>query len=837
MPAVEQLLDDLADAVLDGGTVDWVAAESSADAASRPIVQHLRLVASVARLHRNLVPEKGSPVDGAAMPDRWGHLRLVERIGRGAFGEVFRAWDSRLDREVALKLLPAPPPSGSDAESSIIREGRLLAKVRHPNVVTIYGAEQIGVRIGLWMEFVRGDTLEHLLQKGTIFDEAEAVAIGAELCRAVSAVHAAGLLHRDIKAHNVMRAEDGRIVLMDFGAGRELDADSSSDLTGTPLYLAPEVLAGGPATIQSDVYSLGVLLYHLVTGSYPVKGRTVRDVRLAHERSERIGIRRVRPRLRPALARAIERAIDPRPEGRYENVDAVRDALRRNLEALQPRPVIRRLAYGLAAAAFVVLVALLAWEIRARMTGDDRSMATRLASLFPGPEVIVVQPFKNPGGHVNGELLADSITDGLNRQLSIIPGLETRSQYSSLKNGPRDLANVSRLLSADLVVVGDVQFSGSTLLITAALVSVGNDRELWTDTFERRLESEGDVVGVIEDLTRAIVNELRLKPGRTQRRYDTDIDTFLKYRQALELRDRRRQFYLKGIPLLEEMTRSDSPYAPALAVLATAYGDQAALFPDADGNTIPLDDAVAKMAPLIKQALEADPRMAEAHAALGYLRAIEQRWMEAEESFREAIELEPSMTNLYVDFVHSTLLPWGRLEESLETLEKALEVDPLSLNVRRSLGIVQLFAGLYPDAELSCQSLLADPTFGLGTSWCLWVPFFNSERDKVPEQMEKFALTERGRLVEGATGWLHAIRGQRVEAYEIAAQLDWLPPRQAEIYGLLRDTNRVFVALERLAVMNPLRAGSELSNPVVGLRGDDPRVVAFRRKLRFPPTR
>ena len=153
----------------------------------------------------------------------------------------------------------------------------MLANVRHPNVVTLYGAEQISDRIGLWMEFVRGHTLEQILDERKVVSAAEAIGIGLELCRAMSAVHGAGLLHRDIKTHNVMRAEDGRIVLMDFGTGRELEDDASSDLAGTPLYLAPEVLHGQQATVQSDIYSLGVLLYHLVTGSYPVHAQTVRE--------------------------------------------------------------------------------------------------------------------------------------------------------------------------------------------------------------------------------------------------------------------------------------------------------------------------------------------------------------------------------------------------------------------------------------------------------------------------------------------------------------------------------------------------------------------------------
>ncbi len=401
MPASQQLLDDLAGAVLDGAAVDWEQAESSAGADAR-FVRHLRLVASVARVHRDALPDasltsSGPVLSHAPPPERWGHLRLLERVGRGAFGEVYRAWDTRLDREVALKLLTAAPSRSGTQPDTIIQEGRLLARVRHPNVVTIHGAEQIGDQIGLWMEFVRGQTLEQLLRQGKVFTGADVVRIGVDLSGAVSAVHAAGLLHRDIKAHNVTRADDGRVVLMDFGTGKELDDSSSSDLAGTPLYLAPEVMAGQPATVRSDIYSLGVLLYHLLTNSYPVRGRTIRDVRRAHERNERVGLRTSRPDVRPALARVIERAIDPDLSRRYANVAA----LTRALTALQRRAGVPRIWYALAGVAAIVLVAAGALEIRARVSGDRRSLAVRLGSLMAStanpienPSVVVL-PFRN----------------------------------------------------------------------------------------------------------------------------------------------------------------------------------------------------------------------------------------------------------------------------------------------------------------------------------------------------------------------------------------------------------------------------------------------------------
>ena len=177
----ERLVTDLARAVLDGTPIDWAGAESSADEANRPVLAELRVLAALADVHRRLPPHDDTvpattPGDRGGTLTHWGHLRALERIGSGVFGEVYRAWDTRLDREVALKLIDVDPAVSDGSSSSIIHEGRLLARVRHPNVVTIYGAEQIGARIGLWMEFVRGRTLKQIVDDGRVFSEAEAVA-------------------------------------------------------------------------------------------------------------------------------------------------------------------------------------------------------------------------------------------------------------------------------------------------------------------------------------------------------------------------------------------------------------------------------------------------------------------------------------------------------------------------------------------------------------------------------------------------------------------------------------------------------------------------------------
>ncbi len=224
-----QRIAELAEVVADSRTLDWDAAWNSVDDESeRETIAKLRAVASIGRFFATVGTARGSLrhplISAGAM---WSALRVLEHVGSGRFGDVYRAWDPALDRDVALKIL-RPIDDDDAAETQVVEEGRLMARVRHPNVVSIYGAQRIGGATGLWMEFIKGRTLAaELAERGTCGDE-EIARVGVELCRALEAVHGAGLVHRDVKAQNVLRDEGGRIVLGDFGTGREVAEFSSA---------------------------------------------------------------------------------------------------------------------------------------------------------------------------------------------------------------------------------------------------------------------------------------------------------------------------------------------------------------------------------------------------------------------------------------------------------------------------------------------------------------------------------------------------------------------------------------------------------------------------------
>jgi serine/threonine-protein kinase len=329
VPTDKPWLEAAARAVADGEPIDWNDLPADRAGQDQATLAHLRLIAHIADVHRSasMLPatesksQDGDPTMRAAT---WGPFTLGERVGGGAYGDVYRARDVRLDRDVALKLLRA----GSVSAQGVVEEARLLARIRHPHVVTVFGADVHDGRVGLWMEFIHGRSLEREIAESGRLTAVEAARVGIDVCNALTAVHAAGLIHRDVKAANILREGGGRIVLMDFGAGCEDAGDGDATArgaAGTPLYLAPEVLKGEPASPRSDLYSVGVVLYHLVTGDYPTTGRTLEDLRGGL--NERNHLDETRQGLPPAFVNVVECALAHAPDDRFESAREMESAL------------------------------------------------------------------------------------------------------------------------------------------------------------------------------------------------------------------------------------------------------------------------------------------------------------------------------------------------------------------------------------------------------------------------------------------------------------------------------------------------------------------------------
>jgi Tol biopolymer transport system component len=318
--------------VSDGRTVDWDEVDRrTTDDEARNIVENLKRLEAVIHGHRSADDGDGRAAPpGESATGHWHHLVLFERVGRGAFGDVYRAWDTKLDREVALKLRTRPPSTGRSPDS----EARNLARIHHPNIVTVYGVEEIDGQVGIWMEYIQGQTLADMVNERGPMSAREVVGIGIDLCGALSALQAASLLHRDIKAQNVMRQVGGRIVLMDFsGAWTSEAGETATDFSGTPAYMAPELFDGRPTSIASDIYSLGVLLFYLLSGRRPVEAGSLAELKEAHARGARTRLRDLRPELPEGVVQIVERAAAHDPHERFHSAGELEHALTGTLGA------------------------------------------------------------------------------------------------------------------------------------------------------------------------------------------------------------------------------------------------------------------------------------------------------------------------------------------------------------------------------------------------------------------------------------------------------------------------------------------------------------------------
>jgi eukaryotic-like serine/threonine-protein kinase len=450
----DEILERLAESVADGSPVDWDA-ESSADESIRRRLTRLRILQSIGSA-------SGMPQDAGAMPgpavggiegaregERWGHLEIREKVGEGVFGDVFRAWETTLEREVAVKFLRLGS-SATPFAAHVLQEGRTMARVRHPNVITVYGAEELEGRVGFWMEYIRGDTLEDILEKQGMLGAREAAMIGVDLCRALAAVHQAGLVHRDVKTRNVMREEGGRIVLMDFGTGVETQPGGQIRAfasAGTPVYQAPEILRGEPASPRSDLFSLGVLLYRLVTRSYPVEAASFDELREAYALGKLRLLRDARPDLPAAFSQTVERAIALDPGDRFETAGDMERALEVTLDA--HRNASSRTDAGID----VMAAGAETPPARTSRRIPRGRLAVLLAvALFLGVGTVAVVTHRSPVGGRHPETdripvaVADCVNETSERELDGLAGMLTTSLEQS-----RQLAVLTRSRMSDIM--------------------------------------------------------------------------------------------------------------------------------------------------------------------------------------------------------------------------------------------------------------------------------------------------------------------------------------------------------------------------------------------------
>jgi serine/threonine-protein kinase len=683
----DSLLARLTSAIADGLDVDWALVESNTtNPEELAIVRQLRVLADVGGVFKQSIADAPAPLpsSGATGADlsqpgiqadgerpelaRWGPFEIRAKVGTGTFGTVYRAWDPGLEREVGVKLLHNV---SSRSASRLVDEARLLARVRHSNIVTIFGADQFEGEVGFWMEFVNGRTLKQIhAEQGTCSAE-EALLFGLDLCRALAAVHRAGFLHCDVKAQNVMRETGGRTVLMDFGAAALIHArtGSRSFIGGTPLYLAPEVLAGGAPSVRSDLYSLGVLLYFLVSGDFPVFGTTLRELNDAHAARKRRWLRDLRPELPAPFVRAVDDAIAVLPESRPDSAGA--------MEALLERAAGRSVS--------------------------EMSRSMRVEREKPAQPSIAVLPFADLSPDKGLAYFCEGIAEELLEALRAVPGVRVVGRSSAFRftSSVDDPRHVGTVLNVGSVLEGSVRTSGNRLRVVARLIDTEDGSQLWSERFDRQLD---DVFAVQDEIAQASVRalgarfggpELRTAPASGLAATTSSLEAYTLYLKGRFCWNQRTEPALKAsAAYFEEAVKNDVNYASAHAGLADAYatlGLYGVLSPD---NAMPKARAAAQ------RAIELAGTLSAPHATLACVTAVfDWNWRGAEAGYRRAIMLNSSDPVAHQWYAINHLVPLQRFDEAAEQLRLAKDADPLSTPIRVSGGIFSYFAHRFDEAE------------------------------------------------------------------------------------------------------------------------------------------
>lgn len=669
----------LAQAVADGSDVDWDRAESDAvSPQDRALVQQLRQLARLGAAARAELSE-------------WGPLEIRRPIGRGSFGSVYLAWDRRLERDVALKLL----------DGVVTHEGAILARVRHANVVTIHGADVFEGRAGLWMEFIEGQTLKAIVERAGRFGAAEATIIGCDLCRALAAVHREGLLHRDVKAQNVMREAGGRIVLMDFGTGGLAGTDLP--LAGTPVYLAPEVIDGQAPSIATDIYALGVLLFYLATAAFPVEGGSFVEIRERHARGQRQRLRDVRPDLPVPFVRAVDRmtAVDPheRPASAGAAEALLEAALHTNDDGagIAPvRPSTSDSAQRVPRATWHAVVATAVLGLLATGGWWWSSPRPTPAPAVDRPSVAIL-PFRNLSPEDPAEeYLTEGLTDDLSAQLAtlkdvrVIAGVSTRRYRSGAKTN----REIGTELGVGAILVGSIRRDADRVRIVSRLEDAQSGAQLWSGSFERELK---DVFIMQSEVARkiavALKGELSAPEAQAlERRQRTDFETARLYAKGrYYLRLRTEDGLNQSVQYFNQAIARDAGYAPAHAGLADSYTALGTY------GILPRAEAFARAADAARRAVALDESLAEGHAALGYALKNRFEWTAAETSFRRALALKPAWPTAH-HWYSIFLTQHGRFPEAITEAKAAIALDPLSIGPNMQFAAALLMARRYADA-------------------------------------------------------------------------------------------------------------------------------------------
>ncbi len=754
------------------------------------------------------------------------HYRILDKLGAGGMGEVYLAEDLRLGRKLALKILPAEFTKDQMRVARFQQEARAASALNHPNIITIYEiGEESSVHF-IATEHIAGQTLRQFMRSDRM-DLREALDIATQIASALQAAHEAGITHRDIKPENVMIRPDGYVKVLDFGLAKltepgrreeeteglrergteqvtlilpveqNLSVQPSTSpslnpsvpqsplstpgmLMGTVTYMSPEQARGLTVDARSDIFSLGVVLYEMLTGRVPFDGATTTDVLAAILHLETAPLSRHLQNAPSELEISLRKALGKTYETRYQTIHLFLNDLKSVKQKLDFDAQFARFSQeSFPKKTGQELSEALTVELR---TDEFISPSGRLRQRHSSQQIesLAILPMENASADAGMEYLSDGITESIINSLSQLPGLRVvpRSTVFGYKGRKSDPQKTGEELAVHAVLTGRVIQLGDSLIVKTELIDVARASQLWGEEYRRKLT---DIFALQDEIAEEISQKLRVHVSgedreRLRKRYTDNIEAYHLYLKGRYYVGKRTPEWIrKGVEHFQQAIDLDPNYALAYSGLAEAYGFLAS----STGGQPPRDAyPLAKAAAL--KALELDDTLGEAHCSLGFFRLLfDWDFAAAETEFKRAIELSPNFANAY-DGYGFYLKATGQHEASIEACKRAQELEPLSLFLSLSLGWAYYFARRYDEAlKQSTKVLEMDPNFGFAY-WHRGMVYIQQQNFTEAINAFRKAISLSGAIPTfiGYLGHASARAGKHREARQMLAQLESLSKKQ-----------------------------------------------------------
>ena len=759
------------------------------------------------------------------------HYRIIDKLGEGGMGVVYRALDTTLDRHVAIKFLPAGFESDENARERFVREAKAASALNHSNIAVVHEIDQApDGQMFIVMAYYEGETLKTRIDRGPVPVE-EAVDMVSQVASGLAKAHEKNIFHRDIKPANILLTDEGEPKLADFGlakASGQATLTKTGTTLGTVAYMSPEQAKGGVLDPRSDVFSLGVVLYELLTGRLPFEADMEAAILYLIVNEDPVPIVSHRPELDQDLQHIVDKALAKDPDARYSSARDFSEDLK-NWQSGR-RVVPARKKHGrsrmkpLLWAGIVIVIAAALYGVYTQLPPPQPS----------GPEItsLAVLPFRNAITDTTQQFLAESIYDEVNARLGQLESIMVIGRRSVMQyaDSEKPLSEIAAELGVAALVEGTVRIVDGRLRVTAELSDPGEDGNLWGDIFDKRvdeaLQLSGEIALAIARATGATLNTSQ--ESRIAGAPQVEPAVLKAYRTGLHASEEwSGDAWMKGIKYFNEAIALDPTFAPAYAGLSRCHGWLGWFFPDRDHDTMQLAAA--------REAIKLDEELAEGHVAAAdyyYLKAWD--WNSADMAFRHALDLEPGNAIAHNSYGNFLILA-ERYDEGIEHLQRAKDLDPLSWEANRELGLGYLNSHRYDegiDYLLDLRTRFPDEYFTeLFLAECYSAKGLHEEAFEVLENLHADEENENWKLDYPA---LYARAGDSDEALRILDEMksrgfgsSTVYPAEFLVYAALARYDEAFAVAESLYVKFPIHA---LFLTVVPLPADllaDPRYQEF----------